>query len=392
MLKSSDNPAEISARLKEIEYCSNLPGALAVFETNDLLAGRAAGKGAFLLQSGGEEFAMSQWLSPKRTRSYPLARVYDTLCRKNRVTVVPFCKDEGADGDRDFIQWDTVALMSILNVHVIICHYVAAEKNARPGQTRKNKISRQVFDYGYVHRKLGELQNYHSSCLHWNLARMAALPEVVRNTIDAYQSIGAKLGVQMHGAAGLHKRLRMLARDVAEFKALSRDLAETAQRREVMTLQPKEKIGGAKATITVKNFLGGNYYFTADECVVLDGRVFLIEKKHNRGKLLPSAFDLKDAFIKSALFSNIDSLEYNGVAMPSRAVVGLTSAQLRGAFHSNMSEAELSAFFAANAATERERELIRNIIRESQQNKFAVFAMNADETEVKQTGVLRRLA
>lgn len=55
-------------------------------------------------------FAVSKWVSPKRTRSYPFERVFNTLHVSKKITVIPVVKDEGARGDRDFIQWDTVSL------------------------------------------------------------------------------------------------------------------------------------------------------------------------------------------------------------------------------------------------------------------------------------------
>ena len=67
------------------------------------------------------EFAVSWWVSPKRTRSYPYARVYDTLgFSGKKATIIPIIKDEGKDGDRDFLQWDTISLMSLLGVYVIV--------------------------------------------------------------------------------------------------------------------------------------------------------------------------------------------------------------------------------------------------------------------------------
>ncbi|MEP6513672.1 MAG: hypothetical protein ABJA79_07375, partial [Parafilimonas sp.] len=68
-------------------------------------------------------FAISKWVSPKRTRSYPYERVYNTLNTSKKITVIPIVKDEGAAGDRDFLQWDTVSLMSLLDVYVIFAYY-----------------------------------------------------------------------------------------------------------------------------------------------------------------------------------------------------------------------------------------------------------------------------
>ncbi|MGC9043411.1 MAG: hypothetical protein ACP5KG_06100, partial [Myxococcota bacterium] len=74
----------------------------------------------------------SWWVSPKRTRSYPDARVYDTLSFEGKkVTIIPIINDEGREGDRDFLQWDTISLMSLLGVYVIIGYYKNAEKSKR---------------------------------------------------------------------------------------------------------------------------------------------------------------------------------------------------------------------------------------------------------------------
>ncbi len=69
------------------------------------------------------KFAISKWVSPKRTRSYPYERVYNTLGFSKKITIIPIIKDEGAKGDRDFIQWDTISLMSLLDVYVILAYY-----------------------------------------------------------------------------------------------------------------------------------------------------------------------------------------------------------------------------------------------------------------------------
>ena len=63
-----------------------------------------------MVRDGDFVFGLSKWVSPKRTRSYPYARVYNTLRCPKRITVIPIVKDEGKNGDRDFIQWDTVSL------------------------------------------------------------------------------------------------------------------------------------------------------------------------------------------------------------------------------------------------------------------------------------------
>ncbi len=384
-------PAYIFAELKEIEYVTKLSDQLEVFSVNDLIRGRLSSKGSFILNTGKDEYAFSQWVSPKRTRTFPFARVYDTLCRKNRITLIPFCKDEGADGDRDFIQWDTVSLMSLLNVYVIIGYYNKAEKNTRPGQVYKNKISNQIFDYSHVGENLNELQNYHSSALHWNLKQMEQLSKVAKLTLEYYRKISSKTGVLLHGEGGIEKRIKIAEDCASKFRKLSRQLAQEAQLRETLTVQPKERTIGEKAVITLKNLLGGLYYWTVDEYFFINGCVFLVEKKHSRRKLLPSKNDIKDAFVKLALFSNINSLKYNNENMPYYAVIGLTSETGQGVLHSKMSDVEIGKFFLKNNFKRKDKVLILSAIKEARCNGIGLFIINSEDASDKQIGILREL-
>jgi hypothetical protein len=59
-----------------------------------------------------------------------------------KITVIPIIKDEGEKGDRDYIQWDTVSLMSLLDVFVVFAYYDAAEVNSR----NHRKITNQQFN------------------------------------------------------------------------------------------------------------------------------------------------------------------------------------------------------------------------------------------------------
>ncbi len=79
-----------------------------------------------------KQVGLSLWVSPKRTRSYTYARVYDTLnFHGKKITIIPILKDEGKEGDRDFLQRDTISLISLLGVYVIICYYKSAERRLR---------------------------------------------------------------------------------------------------------------------------------------------------------------------------------------------------------------------------------------------------------------------
>ncbi len=112
---------DIFARITGVKDTPFLCSKLKSFSYKDFDAALSE-KTTFILQiDPTKQIALSSWVSPKRTRSYPYSRVYDTLnFSGKKATIIPILKDEGKQGDRDFLQWDTISLMSLLGVYVII--------------------------------------------------------------------------------------------------------------------------------------------------------------------------------------------------------------------------------------------------------------------------------
>ena len=192
-----------------------------------------------LLKNGNSSFAISKWVSPKRTRSYPYERVYNTLNISKKITVIPIIKDEGLDGDRDFLQWDTISLMSLLDVFVIFAYYSNATKNP----DYENKITHFQFDNKYVVSKIKEIEQYHSSALHWNLNELKNnLHTIVDATKQSYAKIEKKTGVLLHNQAGIENFKKKIGKDISDFMTFSREKAQKAQSREMLTTQPKESL------------------------------------------------------------------------------------------------------------------------------------------------------
>jgi len=296
----------IYGEIKGIKYKSFLYKSLSryYFEKLDQAISERA---SFILKIDQEnEIAVSWWVSPKRTRSYPYARVYDTLgFTGKKVTIIPVIKDEGKDGDRDFLQWDTISLMSLLGVYVIISYYVEADINKR----YNNKITNQKFNIEHIKDEILRLINYQSDALHWNLEQIDKISQIADMAFEAYDNISKKLGVEMHSMESAKRRIEELHKGKDRFMQLSRELSYKAQIRESITVQPKEYITGNKAMITIKNYLGGYYYFTCDEVEIHEDRLYLIESKHTKTGILPSDGDIKDGLIKMILFTNLENVK-----------------------------------------------------------------------------------
>jgi len=326
----------LHATIEKISYTPTLCTPLTAIQMNEFISGKAFEHATFLLDYHGSPIAVSQWISPKRTRSYPYARVYDTMNHSKRVTIIPFVKDEGKDGDRDFLQWDTVSLMSLLGVYVIIAYYKSAGKSLREKQKDRDKITNQEFDYKYLKSKLDELDTFKSDALHWNLLQLDSVEDVAERAKECYLNISRETNVQLHRIEGMDKRIAILKKEAESFKKFSRAMATAAQEREYQTIQPKENISARKAKITINNYLGGEYHLTIDELVLNEKRAFIVEKKHSEYSGIPSMEDIKDGALKMILFVNLKDVMIDGKKFEHSPVLGLTSNKI-SEFETNFS-------------------------------------------------------
>ena len=298
----------ILAEIPGIKYKPLLCQELKTFNIFDLEK-TLASNSVFILKVNKDNIAISRWVSAKRTRSYPYAHVYDSLSfYGKKATIIPIYKDEGKEGDRDFLQWDTVSLMSLIGVYTIIAYYIGAERSKR----YRHKITKQQFDLEYIKDNIKELLTYQSDSLHWNLEQLDKVGKISQKALESYTRIAKRLDVEMHSVESAEKRIRSLLKGKEEFRRLSRELAEEAQNRESLTIQPKEKIVGTKAKLTIKNYIEGYYYLTSDEVIIDEPDIYLIECKHSGKGSLPSIADIKDGLLKMILFTNLKNVKAGG--------------------------------------------------------------------------------
>lgn len=347
---------DLFAKITGIKYTPFLYRRLEAFSFRDFKKALTK-KATFILKiSPDNKIAISCWVSPKRTRSYPYARVYDSLgFTGKKVTIIPVVKDEGKRGDRDFLQWDTVSLMSLLGVYVIITHY----KDATRSKRYRHKITNQRFDVDYLKKEIKRLLFYQSDALHWNIEQINKVGKIARKALNEYTKISNKLKVEMHSRNSAEKRIKQLLKGKEEFMSLSRKLAKKAQKREVLTIQPKEQLFGTKAAITIKNYLGGYYYFTSDETEIKKNNVYLIEGKHSRTNSLPSLEDIKDGLLKMILFVNLEDVKINSENYNSIPVLKLT----------------VEHGFNSKNLTEKQKKILNLLRKEAKSNGFELRLM-----------------
>ena len=245
----------------------------------------------------------------------------------------------------------------------------------------ENKITNQVMDYEYLREQLDSLVDFKSSALHWNLSQLENSLPVIKKCKSSYQNIFKTLNIRMHSFEGIDKRIEVLKDNARAFKKYSRNLAASAQNRELQTTQPKERVIEEKAKITIRNYLGGLYYLTVDEAVIKKGKLVLIEKKHSKNALIPSMSDIKDGIVKMILFTNLAETKIGDKSFNHSSVLGLTSSMFRGYCHNYMTTKDISNCLEENDFSSKQKKNILAVFNEGKQNNFMVFLMDSNHPE-----------
>lgn len=326
--------------------------------------------------TGDWQGAYSRWVSPKRTRSYPFERLYNTFNAPLRLTVVPVLKDEGADGDLDRIQYSTISWMNLLNVYVVLAYYKSARKNRSVKRDAKACLTGQLLDADAVNAQIAEIIAYKGSALHWNRTLFETrFTDTYRRALDAYEAIGASTGVRVHNRPAQEKYIGSVVADYQTFRDLSLRGSASAAIRESATVHALEHLtGGAKAILAIENYLGGTYHLTADEAIAEDGTLILQESKNATKSAFPSLGDIKDGLFKLILYSNFDRLEQDGKPVAFATRLKLTGTGVVGTVRLPCEPEVVSGFYAANAArfTARHKTVIALLEREAATNGFTV--------------------
>jgi hypothetical protein len=244
--------------------------------------------------------------------------------------------------------------MSLLGVNVIISYYESADKNRR----YDNKITNQNLNIDHISCEIKKLVSYQSDALHWNLEQVENITDLTQKAVKAYKKISSETNVSMHSEEKVLEKIKLLKEHKDSFMSLSRKLSQKAQSREIITLQPKENINiGEKSTITISNYLGGYYYFTADEARFLNKNgkkmVNLVEAKHSSTGILPSLDDIKDGLIKMILFSNLKKVTVDNEEYELEPILKLTSAK-------------------SGKLSSKQSNILDMLIKEAEANKFSI--------------------
>lgn len=273
-----------------------------------------------LLVDGEVQLGYATWVSPKRTRSYPLARLYQIYHIPKKIAIIPIIKDEGKGGDCDRINAMTFSWMNLSNVFIVLAYY----DDAVPHPQNSQKITKQQLNQPHIQRMIEEIMRYQQTALHWNTHHFERdFESIYRLAVHHYKQISHKTGVAIHDPDthlnALNSYMVNNIFNLESYKTQTLESSRKASYRESTTHHALEYLGeGEKALFEIENYLGGKYYLTADEVYQMPDSTWIIQESKNattRGQL-PHLNDIQDGLFKLILFANMKTLYWQNAPQP----------------------------------------------------------------------------
>ncbi len=299
--------------IRDATYTPHLnPSQFSEYNISQFDVNQAQACGLINLGASGNNLAFSKWVTPKRTRSYPFARIYNMFhLNTKKVTIIPIIKDEGAGTqNNDRINFITFSWMNLLNIYIILAWYEDAER--KPNTT--DRITNQILNAENVREKLLEVSRYQMTALHWNTTHFENdFESIYLNAVAGYKKISREKNVAVHSPTNHLQTLDKFKVDghfsLTSFKEATLPRSYEAAHRESVTTHILESLEeNAKGIFRISNYLGGQYYLTADEVYWEDDQLIIQESKNSSKGKLPSEDDIKDGLFKLILFANMEQV------------------------------------------------------------------------------------
>jgi len=339
---------------------------------------------------------IAQWETPKRTRTYPLAKCYRQLGSPfKKVALIPIIKDEGSGVNPDVLGIETIYLLDAYGYFVVTTRYIDARADERASSRTKEKIKvlrDQAPDFEHAFGKLRIVAANEVTPRAWNRGEVLHFGDSLEKATDAYQRIQEKTGVRCSTIASCRARIARIRQDGLESYWGDVDASKRrSQHSETSGIQPKEHLALAaekvRVDIELHNDLGVNspiqIHLVPDEGWRFGDTRVALEKKAN-----PTSSDLMDALFKALAFR---SARITNQAGQVHFGIGATYKHRTGACWSQCPEFQTcskSQFGGCRweplqslkeASTIGQTEAARNLLQDGHAHNFLTFVLGVQE-------------
>ena len=263
----------------------------------------------------GENIAISVWTTPKRTKTPPWPRVYETLSYSGKkITIIPVQASYGLYGDHNIIQPSTISwITAMADIYVIIGVYTNASKKAKgapSANTNPHKQSTQgkavftnfKFDLDYIENQITEIIEKNPKVNDWNLLQIRKIPKLLSESIEHNKRLGEKLGVEIAYPS------KCIWNNHDEFLAEFDKRSADAQNREYNSSQKLENVPGNKGKVEINVQHFPKLHLTADSMEVNENEkiITLLEGKNSTKETFPPPGMVLEQLVKFMVFKNCD--------------------------------------------------------------------------------------
>ena len=294
-------------------------------------------KTSFKYKIGNEIVAISVWTTPKRTKTYPLPRVYNTLSHSGKkITIIPVQASYGEKGDDNKLQPGTISWMSGLGVYVIIGVYIKAKmrpKGKAAANAKEGKVSTQgvpvftsfEFKNDELKKQVKEIVSKCPKVEDWNQKQLLKIPSLLKTAIENNRRLGKELGVLVRPFKSLEKKLGIWETDIPKFLLDCDKESKKAQHREFSSDQKLENVPGKKGKFNVNMGNSKMIFLTADSVSVDQHKkiIEILEGKHSTIKKFPDENDVCDALFKLMIFKK-SNIKIGGIKYAKKLVCYLS--------------------------------------------------------------------
>ncbi|MHA1248896.1 MAG: hypothetical protein ACTSRP_02775 [Candidatus Helarchaeota archaeon] len=258
-------------------------------------------------------FDIFKFTTPKRTRSFPFARLFPLLFNNTlKVALIPIVKDEGVQ--TDFLGLETIAILNIFNVYSIINYYESAEIKHLDNKFR---LTNQKLNFKEIYENLQNIVDKNIDVHKWNESIAHKYPKILLKAKRAYENIANKLKIDSENITCIKKIEKIHLKKINEegfekYLQLRNKWKKVSQYSELHTIQPKEDTidiyPGKPLDILFKDNLGFKtplkFRTAIDEFIQIDNNLIFIEKKRNNSlnNIIESIF--REIIYKNLVFSN----------------------------------------------------------------------------------------
>lgn len=351
----SNEVITIEGKITNINYISKWKSNFTQLDI-DIAQGSTPKKNVFIYKYNNEEVAISVWTSPKRTKTNPLPRVYNTLSHDGiKITIIPVLKEEGESGEQNMLHANTIYWMSVFGVYVIVGYYenailgkvgkqAANAKKGKPSKEGNPKFAEQILELGSIKAQIHKIIDEKPDLKSWNTKQIKKIPALLDVAITTYRELSRKLRVPIR-IKSLNNKELFNKKWKSDLKNLFLDhtkLELEAQNREIKTTHSHEDIlqeYGDKAKFNIDCGNSEMLYLTADAVNMNNQEkiITITEAKNTVKDDYPNIDNIKDDLMKLALFKKTN-FEISGIKYAKKLRCCLKGKGNSNGFRDNFSE------------------------------------------------------